>query len=59
METNYISPRTNKPVTIVDEGFKITPELEQAGATITWFWRTEIWKVLELDIKTMLTLDHY
>ena len=53
----YISPRTNKPESeIVDERFEITPELEQAGATITWFWRTEIWEGTRIGHKDYVNI---
>ena len=42
---SYLDPRTNKMESMmVDDTFKLTPELKEAGATITWRWVTEIWE---------------
>lgn len=41
----YQDPRTGKTEeTIVDETFKITPELEELGATLRWQWINEVWE---------------
>ena len=42
---SYIDPRTGqKEETLVDEQFKITPELKEAGAELRWQWINEVWE---------------
>jgi hypothetical protein len=42
---SYLDPRTGMVEnTIVDETFKLTPEMKETGAVIDWFWETEIWE---------------
>ncbi|WP_428743143.1 coiled-coil domain-containing protein [Tenacibaculum sp.] len=40
----YISQRTGMvESTTVDESFKMTPDLKESGAVLTWEWVTEVW----------------
>lgn len=41
----YLDERTQQmQETIVDEGFRMPPDLKESGAQITWQWITEIWE---------------
>ena len=41
----YFEPRTNSlESVIVDDSFKMTQELKEMGASIKWYWETEIWE---------------
>ena len=41
----YMDERSGKQEEFeVDDTFKMTPELEQGGATIDWHWESEIWE---------------
>lgn len=41
----YLDPRTGMvESTTVDESFRLTPELKEQGAQVTWDWITEIWE---------------
>ncbi len=42
---SYMDPETgDKLDTMVDEGYKLTDDLKELGATIEWKWITEVWK---------------
>lgn len=42
---NYLDPRTGMvESTTVDDSFRLTAELKEQGATIEWYWTTEIWE---------------
>ncbi len=48
----YLDDRTGKPEkTVVDETFKMTPELKESGAEVTWDWITEIWEGTQIGDK--------
>lgn len=41
---SYLDPRTGMvESTTVDDTFKMTEELKELGAKVSWYWETEIW----------------
>jgi len=42
---SYIDPRSGQAIeTEVEDNFKLTPELREAGASIDWMWEDDIWE---------------
>ena len=54
---SYLNPQTNKMESeLVEDDFKLTPEMKKFGATISWHWRTEVWEGTRIGHKDYINI---
>lgn len=54
---SYLDPITNKMESmLVEDDFKLTPQMRKEGATISWFWKTEIWEGTRIGHKDYVNI---